>query len=46
MRIAVFVESIFILKAPRPCLGIVFYNGEMMIGPGENLLAIPFGVFL
>lgn len=30
----------------KSCLGIVFYNGDMVIEFSNNLVAIPFGVFL
>ena len=30
----------------KNCLGIVFYNGEMVIAFSDDLVAIPFGIFL
>ena len=30
----------------KKCLGIVFYNGDIVIEFSENLVAIPFGIFL
>ena len=33
-------------KIDKKCLGIVFYNGDMVIEFSDNLVAIPFGVFL
>ena len=30
----------------KECLGIVFYNGDMIMEFSENLIAIPFGFFL
>ncbi|WP_232281986.1 ATP-binding protein [Beggiatoa alba] len=30
----------------KKCLGVVFYNGEMVIELSDNLVAIPFGMFL
>ena len=33
-------------KIDKKCLGIVFYNGDMVVEFSDDLLAIPFGVFL
>ncbi|WP_319020477.1 DUF4143 domain-containing protein [Aliarcobacter butzleri] len=33
-------------RIDKSCLGIVFYNGEMVIELSKNLVAIPFGFFL
>ena len=33
-------------KIDKKCLGIVFYNGDMVIEFSDDLVAIPFGVFL
>jgi hypothetical protein len=33
-------------RSDKDCLGIVFYNGEMVIELDDNLVAIPFGMFL
>ncbi len=33
-------------KYDKKCLGIVFYNGDMVVEYSDNLVAIPFGVFL
>ena len=30
----------------KRCLGVVFYNGDMVVEFSDNLVAIPFGVFL
>ncbi len=30
----------------KKCLGVVFYNGDMILEFSDNLVAIPFGVFL
>jgi predicted AAA+ superfamily ATPase len=36
----------FQTKSPKPCLGVVLYNGERAMELGEDLLALPLGVFL
>ena len=33
-------------KIDKKCLGIVFYNGDMVVEFSDDLVAIPFGVFL
>jgi predicted AAA+ superfamily ATPase len=33
-------------KIDKKCLGIVFYNGEIVVEFSDDLVAIPFGVFL
>jgi len=33
-------------RSNKDCLGIVFYNGDMVIELDDNLVAIPFGIFL
>ncbi|NCB12784.1 MAG: ATP-binding protein [Erysipelotrichia bacterium] len=33
-------------KIDKKCLGIVFYNGDMVIEFSDDLVAIPFGIFL
>ena len=30
----------------KKCLGVVFYNGDMVVEFSENLVAVPFGMFL
>ncbi|MEA1914252.1 MAG: ATP-binding protein [Campylobacterota bacterium] len=30
----------------KKCLGVVFYNGDMVIDFSDNLVALPFGIFL
>jgi len=33
-------------KIDKKCLGIVFYNGDMVVEFSDDLVAIPFGIFL
>ncbi|MDQ1245273.1 MAG: uncharacterized protein QG565_1614, partial [Campylobacterota bacterium] len=33
-------------RCEQKCLGILFYNGEMIVEFEENLVALPFGMFL
>lgn len=33
-------------KSGKKCLGVVFYNGDIVVEFDENLVAIPFGIFL
>ncbi|MBE0496970.1 MAG: ATP-binding protein [Campylobacterales bacterium] len=33
-------------KSPKPCLGVVLYNGERVMELEKDLLAVPLGVFL
>ena len=33
-------------RIDKKCLGIVFYTGDMVIEFGDDLAAIPFGIFL
>ncbi len=33
-------------KCEQKCLGVVFYNGEIVIEFGDNLVAVPFGMLL
>lgn len=33
-------------KIDKKCSGVVFYNGDMVVEFSDDLVAIPFGVFL
>jgi hypothetical protein len=33
-------------RCEQKCLGVVFYNGEMVVEFGDDLVALPFGMFL
>ena len=33
-------------KIDKKCLGVVFYNGDMVMEFSDDLVAIPFGMFL